>query len=56
MGWINGTPSAPAISLYTQGRTWIDRFKHECRADLVSAKVAIVILVRSTVGLLGWKE
>ena len=31
MAWTIG---APAISLYTRDRAWIDRFQHECTADI----------------------
>jgi acyl-CoA reductase-like NAD-dependent aldehyde dehydrogenase len=36
MTWINLTPCGPAISLYTQDRASIERFKREGRADIAN--------------------
>lgn len=36
MAGINAAPCGPAISLYTQDRTWTERFKRETRVDIVN--------------------
>lgn len=40
MTWINLTPCGPAISLYTQDRPSIERFKREGRADIANINTA----------------
>jgi aldehyde dehydrogenase (NAD+) len=38
LGWINAAPGGPAASLYTQDQSLIDRFKRECRVDVIKIR------------------
>jgi aldehyde dehydrogenase (NAD+) len=40
MTWISDPSCRPALSLYTQDRALIDRFKRECRVDIVNINAA----------------
>ena len=35
LAWTYGSPSGCAVSLFSHDRPWIERFRHDCRADMV---------------------
>ncbi len=41
MGWIQGTPCASAVSLYSKDQALIERFRRESQADLVSVNSTV---------------